>query len=225
VSDSNPNPNPLPKVSTGLKGLELSDSSVFAAAPRARLPFSMYRRTAWTSQGLRVTLTLTLTPTRTPLPKISTCLRLVDVSYSFVFAAAPRARLLFSIYRRTAWTNQGSRVIPTLTLTPTATPSLMLVIGLRLEGASNSLVFAAAPRARLFFSIYRRGLGLTRAWTNTNQRLRVTLTRLSGVGALWLCFTCLRWWGRLCRRRCAAGGCARAVLVWGGVSRGYTIIL
>jgi len=31
---------------------------------------------------------------------------------------------------------------------------------------------------------------------------------------------CLRWWGRLCRRRCAAGGCARAVLVWGGVSRG-----
>jgi len=28
--------------------------------------------------------------------------------------------------------------------------------------------------------------------------------------------------GQLCRRRCAAGGCARAVLVWGGVSRGYT---
>ena len=40
-----------------------------------------------------------------------------------------------------------------------------------------------------------------------------------------LCFPCLRWWGRLCRRRCAAGGCARAVLMWGGVSRGYTIII
>jgi len=33
---------------------------------------------------------------------------------------------------------------------------------------------------------------------------------------------CLWWWARLCRRRCAAGGCARAVLVWGGVSWGYT---
>jgi len=43
-----------------------------------------------------------------------------------------------------------------------------------------------------------------------------------GVG---LCSPCLRWWGRLCRRRCAAGGCARAVLLWGGVSRGYTIIM
>ena len=29
-----------------------------------------------------------------------------------------------------------------------------------------------------------------------------------------LCWPCLWWWGRLCRRRCAAGGCARAVLVW-----------
>jgi len=26
------------------------------------------------------------------------------------------------------------------------------------------------------------------------------------------------WWGRLCRRLCAAGGCARAILVRGGVS-------
>jgi len=40
-----------------------------------------------------------------------------------------------------------------------------------------------------------------------------------------LCVPCQRWWGWLCRRRCAAGGCARAVLVWGGVSRGYTIII
>jgi len=39
-----------------------------------------------------------------------------------------------------------------------------------------------------------------------------------------LCSPCLRWRGRLCRRQCAAGGCARAVLMWGGVSRGYTII-
>jgi len=35
--------------------------------------------------------------------------------------------------------------------------------------------------------------------------------------AVGLCSPCLRWWGRLCRRRCAAGGCARAVLVWGGL--------
>jgi len=40
-----------------------------------------------------------------------------------------------------------------------------------------------------------------------------------------LCFPCLRWWGQLCRRRCAAGSCACAVLVWGGVARGYTIII
>jgi len=40
--------------------------------------------------------------------------------------------------------------------------------------------------------------------------------------AVGLCSPCLRWWGRLCRRQCAVGGCARAVLVWGGVSRGYT---
>jgi len=46
-----------------------------------------------------------------------------------------------------------------------------------------------------------------------------------GWRAVGLCFPCLRWWGRLCRRRCAAGGCARAVLMWGGVSRGYTIII
>ena len=63
----------------------------------------------------------------------------------------------------------------------------------------------------------------------TNVHLEIKrweLVRLSVVGALWgLCFPCLRWWGRLCRRRCAAGGCARAVLVWGGVSRGYTLII
>jgi len=46
-----------------------------------------------------------------------------------------------------------------------------------------------------------------------------------GWRAVGLCSPCLRWWGRLCRRRCAAGGYARAVLVWGGVSRGYTIII
>jgi len=40
-----------------------------------------------------------------------------------------------------------------------------------------------------------------------------------------LCFPCLGWWGRLCRRRCAAGGCAHAILMWGGVSRGYTTII
>jgi len=40
--------------------------------------------------------------------------------------------------------------------------------------------------------------------------------------AVVLCAPCLWWWGRLCRRRCAAGGCDRAVLVSGGVSRGYT---
>jgi len=44
-----------------------------------------------------------------------------------------------------------------------------------------------------------------------------------GWRAVGLCSPCLRWWGRLCRRQCAAGGCARAVLVWEGVSRGYTI--
>jgi len=43
-----------------------------------------------------------------------------------------------------------------------------------------------------------------------------------GWRAVGLCSPCLWWWGRLCRRRCAAGGCARAVLVWRGVSRGYT---
>jgi len=37
--------------------------------------------------------------------------------------------------------------------------------------------------------------------------------------AVKLCSPFLRWGGRLCPR-CAAGGCARAVLVWGGVSRG-----
>ena len=44
-----------------------------------------------------------------------------------------------------------------------------------------------------------------------------------GRRAVGLCSPCLWWWGRLCRRRCG-GGCARAalVLVWGGVSRGYT---
>ena len=46
-----------------------------------------------------------------------------------------------------------------------------------------------------------------------------------GWRAVGLCSPSLRWWGRLCRRRCAAGGCARAILVWGGVSRGYTIII
>jgi len=35
-----------------------------------------------------------------------------------------------------------------------------------------------------------------------------------------LCYSCLWWSGWLCWRRCAAGGCAHAVLVWGGVSRG-----
>jgi len=46
-----------------------------------------------------------------------------------------------------------------------------------------------------------------------------------GWCAVGLCTPCLRWWGRLCRRWCAAGGRARAVLDWGGVSRGYTIII
>jgi len=41
-----------------------------------------------------------------------------------------------------------------------------------------------------------------------------------GWRAVGMCSPCLGWWGRLCRRRCAAGGCARAVLVWGGFSRG-----
>jgi len=36
-----------------------------------------------------------------------------------------------------------------------------------------------------------------------------------------LCFPCPWWRGRLCRRRCAAGGCARAVLVWGNCLPGY----
>ena len=43
-----------------------------------------------------------------------------------------------------------------------------------------------------------------------------------GRHAVGLCFPCLWWWGLLCRRWCAARDCARAVLVWGGVSRGYT---
>jgi len=46
-----------------------------------------------------------------------------------------------------------------------------------------------------------------------------------GWRAVGVCSPCLRWWGRLCRRRCPAEGCARAVLMWGGVSRGYTIII
>ena len=32
-----------------------------------------------------------------------------------------------------------------------------------------------------------------------------------GWRAVGLCSPCLRWWGRLCRRRCAAGSCVRAV--------------
>jgi len=48
------------------------------------------------------------------------------------------------------------------------------------------------------------------------------LTRVGLARCVGLCPPCLWWCGRLCRRRCAAGGCARAVLVWGGVSRGYT---
>jgi len=43
-----------------------------------------------------------------------------------------------------------------------------------------------------------------------------------GWRAVRLCSPCLWWWRRLCRRRFVAGGCARAVLVWGVVSRGYT---
>jgi len=50
------------------------------------------------------------------------------------------------------------------------------------------------------------------------DRLRLLAGKFPGL----LCSPCLWWWGRLCRRWCAAGGCARAVLVWGGVSRGYT---
>jgi len=38
-----------------------------------------------------------------------------------------------------------------------------------------------------------------------------------GWRAVRLCSPFLRWGGRLCRRWCAAVGCARAVLVWGGV--------
>ena len=34
-----------------------------------------------------------------------------------------------------------------------------------------------------------------------------------GWRAVRLCSPCLWWWGRLCRRRCAARGCARAVLM------------
>jgi len=44
-----------------------------------------------------------------------------------------------------------------------------------------------------------------------------------GWRAVGLCSPCLWWWGRLCRRRCAAGGCARAVLV-GEVSLGGILI-
>jgi len=49
----------------------------------------------------------------------------------------------------------------------------------------------------------------------------VSIGRLSVVGALWdgAPHVCGGGGGR---RRCAAGGCDRAVLVWGGVSRGYT---
>jgi len=51
----------------------------------------------------------------------------------------------------------------------------------------------------------------------------VSIGRLSEVGALWDCVPRVYGsGGQLRRRRCAAGGCARAVLVWGGVSRGYT---
>jgi len=51
----------------------------------------------------------------------------------------------------------------------------------------------------------------------------VSIGRFSGVGALWDCvLRGLWWWERLCRQRCAAAGCVRAVLVWGDVSRGYT---
>jgi len=57
------------------------------------------------------------------------------------------------------------------------------------------------------------------------RRLEMASPETRGWHAVGLCFPCLRWWGRLCRRRCAAGGCARAVLVRGGVSRGYTIII
>jgi len=40
-----------------------------------------------------------------------------------------------------------------------------------------------------------------------------------GWCAVGLCSPCLWWLGRLCRRRCAAGGRARAVLEWAGVGR------
>ena len=46
-----------------------------------------------------------------------------------------------------------------------------------------------------------------------------------GWRAVGLCSPCLWWWGRLCRRRCAAGGCARAVLVSGRSLGGKHIII
>jgi len=45
-----------------------------------------------------------------------------------------------------------------------------------------------------------------------------------GWRAVGLRSPCLWWWGRLCRRRCAARSCAGAVLLKGGVSRGYTYL-
>jgi len=44
-----------------------------------------------------------------------------------------------------------------------------------------------------------------------------------GWRAVRLCSSCLWWWGRLCRR-CAAGGCARAVLVVGRCLSGVNIV-
>jgi len=42
-----------------------------------------------------------------------------------------------------------------------------------------------------------------------------------GWRAVGLCSPCCGGGGWLCQRRCAAGGCARAVLVWGGLSGVY----
>ena len=73
---------------------------------------------------------------------------------------------------------------------------------------------APGPSLFLAIALFQLTLGL-------GPLSGVSIDRLYGVGALWDCVP------RVCgggggRRRYAAGGCARAVLVWGGVSRGYT---
>jgi len=61
--------------------------------------------------------------------------------------------------------------------------------------------------------------GITRVLSSIRHSRNRHRARNRAVG---LCSPCLGMWGRLRRRRCAAGGCAHAVLAWGGVYRQLT---